>query len=150
MSNRMTVVFRSTGDKGYSVWKDFKSLPIISVAPIRRPKLDESGENYSFEQEKELMKEKMRNVLRIAAFWHHTDLCMGAFGVGPSFRNPVRQVALMWKDILFLEPEFQGLFENIVFAVETTAADHSKGGPTDHDTFKEIFDPKNIVRTSFR
>ena len=144
------MVFRSTGDKGHCVWKDFKSLPIISVAPVRRPKLDESGENYSFEQEKELMKEKMRTVLRIAAWYQHTDLCMGAFGVGPSFRNPVRQVALMWKDILFSEPEFQGVFDNIVFAVEITAADNSKGGPSDHDIFKEIFDPSNIVQTKFR
>lgn len=144
------MIFRSTSDKGYSVWKDFKSLPIISVAPVRRPKLDESGENYSFKQEKELMKEKMRTVLRIAAAWHHTDLCMGAFGVGPSFRNPVRQVARMWKDVLFSEPEFQGVFDNIVFAVETTAADNCKGGPGDHEAFKEIFDPSNIVKTTFR
>ncbi len=96
------------------------------------------------------MKEKMRTVLRIAAWYQLTDLCMGAFGVGPSFRNPVRQVALMWKDILFSEPEFQGVFDNIVFAIEITAADNSKGGPTDHDTFKEIFDPSNIVQTKFR
>ena len=96
------------------------------------------------------MKEKMRTVLRIAAAWHHTDLCMGAFGVGPSFRNPVKQVALMWKDILFSEPEFDGVFDNIVFAVETTAADNSKGERTDHDAFKETFDPSNIVQTTFR
>ena len=96
------------------------------------------------------MKEKMRTVLRIAAAWHHRDLCMGAFGVGPSFRNPVRQVACMWKDILFSEPEFQGIFDNIVFAVEITAVGNSNGESSDHDVFKEIFDPSNIVRTTFR
>lgn len=96
------------------------------------------------------MKEKMRTVLRIAAAWNHLDLCMGAFGVGPSFRNPVCEVAAMWRDILFVEEEFQGVFDNIVFAIEETLADSSKDGLTDHEVFTQEFAPSNVVRTSFR
>lgn len=139
------VVFRSRAENGYTIWKEFKPLPIISVAPIRRPKLDDTGSNYSFDQEKELMKEKMRMVLRIAAIQQHRDLCMGAFGVGPGFRNPVTQVASMWRELLFSEEEFKGLFTNVVFAIECTTNTNSKGGLSDHDVFKREFDPSIVV-----
>ena len=139
------VVFRSSAENGYTVWKDFKSLPIISVAPVRRPKLDDSGSNYSFAQEKELMKEKMRTVLRIAVAQDHRDLCMGAFGVGSGFRNPVKQVAIMWRDLLFCEPEFRGSFSNIVFAIENTTSSGTKGARPDHEIFRQAFDPSIIV-----
>ncbi|MCJ1302009.1 hypothetical protein MMC08_004810 [Hypocenomyce scalaris] len=144
------VVFRSGPDRGYSLWKDFKSLPVISVAPVRRPKLEESGLEYSFDEEKELMKEKMRTVLRIAAAWRHRDICMGPFGVGPGFRNPVNQIAAMWRAILFTEEEFQGVFDNAVFAVESTVGGNAKGGMTDYDVFNQEFHPSNVVQTAYR
>ena len=96
------------------------------------------------------MKEKMRTVLRIAAISQHSDLCMGAFGVGPGFRNPVAQVASMWRDILFSEPEFQGVFANIVFAIESSGSASTEGGLTDFAIFEKEFDPGNIVKTSWR
>jgi len=140
------VVFRSGPDKAYAVWPEFKSVPVISVAPIRRPKLDESGQRYSFAQEKELMKDKIRTVLRIANEWHHSDICVGAFGAGPSFKNPVRQLASMWKEILFYEEEFQDAFTNVVFAIEPGSANtgSSKGTPSDVDIFRLEFDPATI------
>lgn len=145
-----TVVFRSGPDRAYSLWKDFKSLPVISVAPVRRPKLEESGLEYSFDEEKELMMEKMRAVLRIAAAWRHRNLCMGPFGVGPAFRNPVHQIAAMWRALLFTEPEFQGVFDNVVFAVESAASGNAKGGMTDYDVFNQEFHPSNVVQTAYR
>ncbi|KAI9816544.1 MAG: hypothetical protein M1827_001676 [Pycnora praestabilis] len=144
-----TVIFRS-GPERYEVWRDFKALPVISVAPVRRPKLDDSGTHYSFDQEKELMKEKMRVVLRIAAAWQHKDICLGAFGVGYAFRNPVAEVATMWKDILFSEEEFENVFSNIVFAIESSQTGNAKGGLTDFDVFKQEFDPSNISQTHYR
>ena len=143
-------MFRSGPDRAYALWKDFKSLPVISVAPVRRPKLEESGLEYSFDEEKELMKEKMRTVLRIAAAWHHRDLCMGPFGVGPAFRNPVHQIAAMWRALLFTEPEFQGIFDNVVFAVESTVGGNAKGGMTDYEVFSQEFHPSNVVQTTYR
>ncbi len=145
------MVFRANAEKGYSVWKEFRSLPVISVAPIRRPKLDDSGLKYSFEQEKELMKDKMRAILRIAIARQHPDLCMGAFGVGFGFKNPASQVAKMWRELLFGEREFEGHFSNIVFAIEgNVASSPSKTAVTDIDIFKEEFDPSNISKTSYR
>ncbi|KAI9843580.1 MAG: hypothetical protein M1837_006257 [Sclerophora amabilis] len=142
------VVYRS-GPDGYQVWSEFRVLPVISVAPVRRPKLDESGTRYSFEQEKELMKEKMRAILRIAARHQHTDLCLGAFGVGGCFRNPVREVAVMWREILFAEPEFNGIFTNVVFAVESNPSGQGSDGALNHQIFTEEFDPSKIFRTYF-
>ena len=75
----------------------------------------------------------------------------GAFGVGPHFCNPVDKVASMWKDMLFTEAEFQGRFDNIVFAIEKplSASQDSHAGSssstpsrdtTDFDIFKHTFD----------
>lgn len=94
--------------------------------------------------------EKMRTILRIAANSQHSDLCMGAFGVGPGFRNPSAQVASMWRDILFTEDEFQGVFGNIVFAIEGSGSASPKGGLTDYEIFQDEFHPDNIVRTTWR
>ncbi|MCJ1475087.1 hypothetical protein MMC13_003747 [Lambiella insularis] len=144
------VVFRSGPDRGYTVWQQFKVLPIISVAPIRRPKLDDSGTSYSFGEEKELMKENIRTVLRIAAAWKHQNLCIGAFGSGPTFRNPVKQLAVMWRDVLFMESEFQGAFTNIVFAIENITTSSNAAEPSDYDVFKQEFDAANVFKTAYR
>ncbi|KAF2087226.1 hypothetical protein K490DRAFT_42602 [Saccharata proteae CBS 121410] len=143
------VVFRD-GPDSYQLWRDFRALPVISVAPVRRPKLDETGTKYSFEQEKELMLDKMRAVLRISAAWGHKDICLGAFGVGPVFRNPAEEVAKMWKMLLFHEAEFQGAFSNVVFAIDKNQPGNSRGAPCEHDIFKRELDPSNVFRTSYR
>ena len=96
------------------------------------------------------MKEKMRGIVRIAAAKEHYDIVMGAFGVGFGFKNPAIQVASMWREILFSEAEFQGVFSNIVFAFESSSGSTSKDGLTDIDIFREVFDPANIIQTSFR
>jgi uncharacterized protein (TIGR02452 family) len=123
-------------------------LPVISVAPVRRPKLDETGSYYSFAQEKELMREKMRSVLRIASYCGHSSICIGAFGVGPIFRNPVGEVASMWRKLLFEEEEFRGVFTDVVFAVENNGT--SKGAQSDADVFRNEFDPSAIFPTRYR
>ncbi|KAI9676829.1 MAG: hypothetical protein M1817_006668 [Caeruleum heppii] len=160
-ADSFAVVYRS-GPDAYQVWGEFKPLPVISVAPVRRPKLDGSGAQYSFVQEKELMLEKMRTVLRIAAKHEHRDLCLNAFGVGPVFRNPAGEVARMWKTILFSETEFRGMFTNVVFAIDTSqtggaGGTAAAGGPSssstegisDVDVFRHEFEPSNIFPSPY-
>ena len=96
------------------------------------------------------MKEKLRVVLRIAAAWGHDSLCIGPFGVGPGFRNPVSQLAAMWRDVLFTEPEFKDAFSNICFAFDPPAGGSSDKGHSDYDIFKQEFDPSNVCKTTFR
>jgi hypothetical protein len=146
------------------------ALPVISVPPVRRPKLDATGKKYSFDAERELMKDKIRTALRIAVHYGHTDICLGAFGCGPIFRNPTREVATMFKDMLFYESEFKGQFSNIVFAFDPSEASgsssgsgssksgssssssskgSSKGSPakSQMETFKEVLDPSKLYST---
>jgi uncharacterized protein (TIGR02452 family) len=144
----LSVVFRE-GAEHYKIYPQVKFLPVISVAPVRRPKLDESGTSYSFDQERELMKDKMRTILRIAAYWRHRKLCLGAFGVGPVFRNPVREVATMWRQLLFEESEFFGCFDDIAFAIETNQQGN-KSGSSDFEAFQHTFDPSRIFATNYR
>lgn len=126
-------------------------LPVISVAPVRRPKLDETGTNYSFAQEKELMREKMRSVLRIAAYCGFTSICIGAFGVGPIFRNPVGEVARMWRRLLFDEEEFRGVFTDVAFAIENSVVGSTtKSGLSEADVFRNEFDPSTLFPTRYR
>ncbi|RKF55836.1 hypothetical protein GcC1_200027 [Golovinomyces cichoracearum] len=112
------VVFRGGPDK-YETWKEYKALPIISVCPVQRPKLDISGKRYAFIQEKELMTEKIHTALRIAVWHKHTRLCIGTFGLGVGYQNPTEEVALMWRDALLYNPEFNGHFQDVVFAFES-------------------------------
>ena len=144
-----TGIFRDGGEL-YEVYSQLKFLPVISVAPVRRPKLDESGARYSFDQERELMKDKMRTILRIAAYWRHRNLCLGAFGVGPVFRNPVREVAMMWRQLLYEECEFFGAFDNIAFAIDSSQPQNNRAALTDFEVFQDTFDASNVFATSYR
>ena len=143
------MIFRD-GHDNYEVWDSYKIVPVISVAPVKRPKVDKTGTSYSFDKEKELMMDKMRTVLRIAAAWRHHNICLGAFGVGPIFRNPVREVARMWRHLLFFEEEFKGVFANVVFAIDGQQGGNDKACQFDIDVFREEFDPSAIFRTSYR
>lgn len=146
----LLVVYRDGPDQ-YQFWQEFKSLPVISVAPVRRPKLDESGKRYSFVQERELMLEKMRTVLRIAAYYGHPDLVLGAFGCGHVFRNPPREVARMWRQLLFQDPEFAGAFSNVVFAVQSSQPGNGRFGPQENEAFNaELADASKIFESLHR
>ena len=143
-------MFRAGPDQDYATFTDIASLPVISVAPVRRPKLDDSGCKYSFAQEKELMKEKMRAVLRIASYCGHRNLVLGAFGLGPIFRNPAQEVARMWRKLLFEEEEFHGAFQDVVFAIDSSmVGSPSKGCASDVEIFRREFDPATIWPTKW-
>lgn len=151
-ANRSKVIYRGGPDQDYAVYavEDFEKVPVISVAPVRRPKLDETGTRYSFAQEKELMKEKMRTVLRVASYYGHRNLVLGAFGIGPIFRNPTREVARMWRKLLFEEEEFRGVFTDVVFAIDNSmVGPPPKNGATDAQVFKEELDPSAIFPTRY-
>ncbi|RDW73661.1 hypothetical protein BP5796_07103 [Coleophoma crateriformis] len=163
------VVFRS-GPEKYSIWpmKDYKALPIISVVPVRRPKLDTSGKKYSFDDERELMREKIKTALRIAVFYRYPQIVIGSFGLGPGFRNPPLEVANMWKHALIDDPEFAGHFSDAVFAFDpqdtgasssssssksksksgssskSSSSSSSSSAKSDLAVFEYVFKPANI------
>lgn len=76
-----------------------------------------------------LHKKRGRHILGIAAENGDDILVLGAFGCG-AFRNDPHIVARAYKELL---PEFEGMFDEIVFAVYCTP-DNTKN----FDTFKRI------------
>lgn len=116
------VIFRDSFQKGHRLWGLTRpdSLPIvsvISVAALERPALDRTvtPPKYKNPEDRELMKDKMRLILRIAVCNRHRRIILGAFGCG-AFLNPNQEVANCWAEVL-KESEFKGWWENIVFAI---------------------------------
>ena len=98
---------------------DLPVASVVSVAAIRGPAVvrDVDGvEKYKHDKDRDLMKLKMRTVLRIAAMNGHRRLILGALGCG-AFGNPSEEVVSCWREV-FREAEFQGgWWESVVFAV---------------------------------
>jgi hypothetical protein len=168
------VVFRAGHERDYALWPEaeWTALSVVSVAAVRRPKTDETGTRYSFSEERDLQREKMKTILRVAAWNGHVNLVLGGFGsCGPGmgsagtdakffshpnshrtrptsspsstagissslphyhhhsnqqqlppgslspYKNPIKDVCKLWRELLCESEEFQGYFGNVVFAV---------------------------------
>ncbi|KAL2860737.1 uncharacterized protein BJX67DRAFT_329083 [Aspergillus lucknowensis] len=118
----VVVIFRENYNNNYRMMDLIQPqlLPIVSVvsvAAIRRPKLDDrtNPSTYADPEDRQWMKEKMRVTLRVCVHNKHRDLVLGALGCG-AFGNPPHEVADCWVEVLE-EQEFRGWFSNIVFAV---------------------------------
>ena len=106
-------------------------LPVVSVLSIAAPRCPEvrrirqtinagaavvERTVYADPAVRDLLKDKMRLCLRMAAQRGHKLLVLGALGCG-AFRNPRREVAHCWLEV-FREAEFQGgWWEEVWFAV---------------------------------
>lgn len=87
-------------------------LSVVSVAAIRCKTREDQWEK---QWQRRVMGQKMRLILRICGRRKQKRLVLGAFGCG-AFRNPPKEVAELWKEILE-EEEFKGWFSEILFAV---------------------------------
>jgi uncharacterized protein (TIGR02452 family) len=115
------------------------SVGVISMPALRRPTLTGDkkrfGEwslnvaflfHFSFlisgeiarPQDVDILKNKMRQIFRILAQNKITHCVLGAMGCG-AFQNPPAEVARIYKEVLE-ESEWNGLFEEIMFAVLDT------------------------------
>jgi len=116
-------------------------LPVVScinIAALRRPAL--ANKNYARDQDSDWMRKKMRVTLRLAARKGHSRLVLGAFGCG-AFRNPVEEVAAMWKQVLGEDEFSHGWWEEIVFAVLWKDVPGQKGN---FEIFREELDGMTI------
>ncbi|KAL2132986.1 hypothetical protein VTI74DRAFT_3056 [Chaetomium olivicolor] len=141
---------------------DLPVVSALSVAGIRRPDVKPKGQEAgsAVEQQedgnakgkkqakspkgplvfadpaaRDLTKDKMRLCLRMAGAKGHTMLVLGAIGCG-AFRNPPREVAKCWREVLS-ESEFAGgWFKEIWFAV------FDRRNEGNFDIFEEEFDGK--------
>lgn len=113
------VVCRGPHDR-YEKLERWHDLPVVSVPPVRYPKLKESGLEYSFSEEREIMREKMRGALRICLYHNYDRVVICDFGLG-SNRNPPQLMAEMWRDVLLFDPHVRGQFAYVIFAFDDSA-----------------------------
>jgi len=104
----------------YALLDETWQSSVISVAALnfnQGPELEQYGApDGSFNAEGEnIMKDKIRTIFRIGLVNGHDSLVLGAFGCGAFRLKPVL-VSKLFKLILG-EPEFQGKFRKIVFAI---------------------------------
>ncbi|EXK87178.1 hypothetical protein FOQG_09440 [Fusarium oxysporum f. sp. raphani 54005] len=141
------VIIRSDQETGHQLLMptiQARNLPVVSVLsiaalrtpPVRKimlntPKGPVASETYANSADRDLTKLKMRLCLRMAARRNHGLLVLGALGCG-AFRNPPKEVARCWLEVL-KEPEFQGgWWEEVWFAV------YDRRGEGNLEIFEEI------------
>lgn len=122
------LIFRENEAKGYSfMWNSTSPnlLPRVSVISLAAENIRGSGSvkngKYTNQNTRILMMDKMRLILRTAATNRHSRLILGALGCGV-FGHPPSEVATCWRNVLH-EPEFDGWFETIIFAIFTPRSD---------------------------
>jgi len=136
------VVFRTSHSDGHKLYPPstkYKTLSVISVAAIRDPPLRNSTPpDYRRPTDRNLMLEKIRLILRIAATEGHRKIVLGALGCG-AFHNPPEKVVECFLRV-FREPEFAGgWWREVVFAVLDTEKDEENKGPNGNGNFGLFF-----------
>ncbi len=86
---------------------------VITAPALKRPELTKDG-NLK-EKDAEIMKEKIKTVLRVALRNHHTKIVLGAWGCG-AYGLPAENVAKLFKEVLS-DKNFSGKFDEICFAI---------------------------------
>ncbi|RGP78097.1 hypothetical protein FLONG3_3775 [Fusarium longipes] len=126
------VIVRSDQSSGHNLLTpgvqatELPVVSVISIAALRAPPVTKATGRaqgrpatetvFAKQSDRELTKRKMRLCLRIAAHRKHKLLVLGALGCG-AFRNPPREIARCWLEVL-KETEFQGgWWEEVWFAV---------------------------------
>lgn len=114
-------VFR--GDDGALLetpWKlDFLTCAAPYVPDVGQPRAGE------------LLERRIHRVLSIARSWHYTSLVLGAWGCG-EFGNDPERTARDFRAAL--ETDFDGVFEDVVFAITDWSPNRRRLGP-----FRDVF-----------
>lgn len=93
---------------------------------------------YAKEEDRELMRTKMRMSLSIAVKHGHRRLVLGALGYG-AFWNRPEEVANLWKEVLSSAEFRGGWWDVVLFAVLDKGSDGGNGG-MDHEGNFKIFE----------
>lgn len=118
MSNYV-VVFRGLHDRYERLDEgQWAAVPVVSVAPARWPKLSHSGTKYSFAEERDLVKTKLRAALRICLYNGYRYVVVGDWGLGNGCRNPPQEMAELWREVFLYDPELRGQFLFAAFVFE--------------------------------
>ncbi|KAJ5138614.1 uncharacterized protein N7515_003462 [Penicillium bovifimosum] len=121
-------IFRKNVESNYEMMDHFVVVSVVSMAAQYKPPLTDGV--YKSEATRDLMRKKMRLILRAAGQMRHRHLALGALGCG-AYGHPPREVANCWKTVL-QESEFSGWFERIWFIIKDARK------PVNFPTFKKI------------
>lgn len=167
------IVYRGPHER-YEKLDRLYDIPVVSVTPTRWPKLKEKGTKYSFDEERAMIREKIRGALLVCLHRGFNRVVIGDFGLGNGHRNPPQEVAEIWRDVFLFDPVIRGQFVYVTFAFEdphqsTTRVildemvkkenkSKAKNGepgaalrgaanlPTDYHIFKHVFSNNEIER----
>ncbi|KAJ7628544.1 hypothetical protein FB45DRAFT_834462 [Roridomyces roridus] len=120
-------VFRSPDSADVNPAAEWWYFDVISCAAVRQPDVTENGE-YADPAQRDLMREKIKRILRVAASkdCNCRRVVLGAFGCG-AFGNPPQEVADLFRRVLLGRDgsgvgnrggEFVGCFDEIIFAIK--------------------------------
>ncbi len=113
------VVFRGPHDRYEKLPPaQWRALPVISVPPARWPKLTQNGTKYSFDSERDMVKDKLRGALRMCAYAKYTSVVIGDFGLGNGYRNPPQELAELWREVFLYDPDLRGQIRHVAFVFE--------------------------------
>ena len=132
-------IFRSNESKGYALVDSPWQVNFIAVAAHHlMSKTDRIPDDLV-----PSTLERIRTILRIA--WNNGQrrLVLGALGCG-AFNNPPAHMAQLFRQVIE-EPEFQGLFRQIVFAVIEDHNSMNANFKAFHDVFAEKDDKTQIT-----
>ena len=73
---------------------------------------------YSFVEEREMTRDKLRGALRICLYNGYDRVVIGDFGLGNGYRNPPQELAELWRDVFLFDPDLRGQFAYVVFVFE--------------------------------
>ncbi|KAK3937939.1 hypothetical protein QBC46DRAFT_460512 [Diplogelasinospora grovesii] len=115
---------------------------VLSVAAVRKPELRRHKKDklvFRRDRDRNLTKDNMRLVLRMAAYHRHRDLVLSALGCGV-YANPPEDVAHCWLEVL-REDEFAGhWWRNVYFAVY----DRDARNEGNYQTFKRVLQDQKV------
>lgn len=88
-------------------------LDMVAVVAPRQPLLSEDKQSYEKAEDRELMRQKIRLLFKVAHRYNCEVLVLSALGCG-ALHNPTKEVALLFKEVI---AEFDGCFGLITFAM---------------------------------
>lgn len=113
--------FRGVRDEGYPLMESPFTAAVISVASLNfNPKHGHSQlvDGKISSADKDIIREKIRTILRIGAIHGHDSLVLGALGCG-TFCTPPAQMARLFHEVIS-QDEFSGRFKLLQFAITDT------------------------------
>ncbi|CCE28777.1 uncharacterized protein CPUR_02466 [Claviceps purpurea 20.1] len=109
-------VYLGLREDNYKSLDPIPDLPVVSVSPVRNPRVKVNGSLYSYCTDESTMREKICGALRICLHNNYDRAVIGDFGLGDGFHNPPQVVAETWRNLLLFDPDLCGQFESVDFA----------------------------------